>query len=193
MTKGSVMLNKSYTTKLLMIALLASFAVSIMATGAFSMSESALIEQLKGLNAHQAVALANKWHWEKQPVTTHVTPQDVVFQFENGNVKEIALPKNKMMVAIAPFINHTHKCGVHYMSSCLGELTQTKFKVEAVDQSGTIIMNKPVTTLKNGFMELWLPRDRTIKLTISGLNRSATDVITTTDGSATCITTMQLK
>jgi hypothetical protein len=38
-----------------------------------------------------------------------------------------------------------------------------------------------------------LPRNRTIKLTISGLNRSATDVITTTDGSATCITTMQLQ
>jgi hypothetical protein len=30
-------------------------------------------------------------------------------------------------------------------------------------------------------------------LTISGPNRSATDVITTTDGSATCITTMQLQ
>jgi hypothetical protein len=30
-------------------------------------------------------------------------------------------------------------------------------------------------------------------LTISGLNRSATDVITTTDDSATCITTMQLQ
>ena len=38
-----------------------------------------------------------------------------------------------------------------------------------------------------------LPRNRTIKLTISGLNRSATDVITTTDGSATCITTMRLQ
>jgi hypothetical protein len=106
MTKGSVMLNKSYTKKLLMVALLASFAVSIMATGAFSMSESALIEQLKGLNAHQAVALANKWHWEKQPVTTHVTPQDVVFQFENGNVKEIALPKYKMIVYPSPIFTH---------------------------------------------------------------------------------------
>jgi hypothetical protein len=30
-------------------------------------------------------------------------------------------------------------------------------------------------------------------LTISGLNRSAKDVITTTDDSATCITTMQLQ
>jgi hypothetical protein len=79
------------------------------------------------------------------------------------------------------------------MSSCQGELTQTKLNVKAVDQSGTSIMDKPVTTLKSGFMELWLPRNRTINLTISGQNRSATDVITTSDGSDTCITTMQLQ
>ena len=79
------------------------------------------------------------------------------------------------------------------MSSCQGELTQTKLNVKAVDQSGTTIMDKPVTTLKSGFMELWLPRNRTINLTISGQNRSATDVITTSDGSDTCITTMQLQ
>jgi len=79
------------------------------------------------------------------------------------------------------------------MSSCQGELTQTKLNVKAVDQSGNTIMDKPVTTLKSGFMELWLPRNRTINLTISGLNRSATDVITTSNGSDTCITTMQLQ
>ena len=79
------------------------------------------------------------------------------------------------------------------MSSCRGELVQTKLNVKAVDQSGTVIMDSPVSTLKNGFMELWLPRNRTINLTISGLNRSAKDVRTTTDDSATCITTMQLQ
>ena len=79
------------------------------------------------------------------------------------------------------------------MSSCKGELAQMELNVKAVDQSGTVIMDKPVSTLRNGFMELWLPRNRTINLTISGPNRSATDVITTTDGSATCITTMQLQ
>ena len=79
------------------------------------------------------------------------------------------------------------------MSSCQGELTQTKLNVKAVDQSGTTIMDAPVSTLKSGFMELWLPRNRTINLTISGQNRSATDLITTSDGSDTCITTMQLQ
>jgi hypothetical protein len=176
-----------------MIITVVSLAVFLMNTPAFSMSESALIDQLDGLNAHQALALANQWHWEKQPVRTHITSKEVVFQFESGKVKKIPLPTDEMMVAVAPFINRTHKWGVHFMSSCQGELTQTKLNVKAVDQSGTVIMDKPVSTLRNGFMELWLPRNRTINLTISGLNRSATDVITTSDGSATCITTMQLQ
>jgi len=79
------------------------------------------------------------------------------------------------------------------MSSCKGELAQMELNIKAVDQSGTVIMDKPVSTLRSGFMELWLPRNRTINLTISGLDRSATDVITTTDDSATCITTMRLQ
>ena len=78
------------------------------------------------------------------------------------------------------------------MSSCQGEFPQTNFNVKAVDQSGNIILDMPISTLKNGFMELWLPRDRTINLTVEGLNRSVSDVIKTSDGSNTCITTMQL-
>ena len=79
------------------------------------------------------------------------------------------------------------------MSSCQGELPETEFNVRAVDQAGNVLIDKPVTTLKNGFMELWLPRDRTINLTVEAQNRSASAVITTFDGSDTCITTMQLK
>ena len=92
-----------------MIITVVSLAVFLMNTPAFSMSESALIDQLNGLNAHQALALANQWHWEKQPVKTHITSKEVVFQFESGKVRKIALPEDEMMVAVAPFINRTHK------------------------------------------------------------------------------------
>ena len=95
--------------KLLLITPLASLALFLMLTTAFSMTESALMSQLDGLNAHQALALANQWHWEKQPVRTHVTSKEVVFQFESGTVKKIPLPPEEMMVAVAPFINRTHK------------------------------------------------------------------------------------
>ena len=92
-----------------MIITVVFLAMFLKNTPAFSMSESALIEQLDGLNAHQALALANQWYWEKQPVRTHITSKEVVFQFESGTVKKIALPENEMMVAVAPFINRTHK------------------------------------------------------------------------------------
>ena len=62
-----------------MIIPLASLALFLMLTTAFSMNESTLINQLEGLNAHQALALANQWHWEKQPVRTHILPQKRLF------------------------------------------------------------------------------------------------------------------
>ena len=105
---GTVM-TKSSCKRLLMIITVVSLAVFLMNTPAFSMSESALIDQLDGLNAHQALALANQWYWEKQPVRTHITSKEVVFQFESGTVKKIPLPANEMMVAVAPFIDKTHK------------------------------------------------------------------------------------
>jgi hypothetical protein len=79
------------------------------------------------------------------------------------------------------------------MSSCQGELPETAFNVKAVDQAGSVLIDEPVTTLKNGFMELWLPRDRTINLTLEAQNRSASLSISTFADSDTCITTMQLK
>ena len=106
---GTVM-TKLSCKRLLMIITVASLAAMFLTnTSAFSMSESALIDQLDGLNAHQALTLANQWNWEKQPVRTHITSKEVVFQFESGTVRKIALRENEMMVAVAPFINRTHK------------------------------------------------------------------------------------
>jgi hypothetical protein len=79
------------------------------------------------------------------------------------------------------------------MSSCQGELAQKAFYVTAVDQDGNLLVNETVTTLRNGFFELWLPRKRIIDLSIQGLNRSARGKITTFDASKTCVTTFRLR
>jgi hypothetical protein len=79
------------------------------------------------------------------------------------------------------------------MSSCQGELPNTEFFVKAVDEKGQLFFNGKITTLRNGFFELWLPRDRMIQLSIQGLNRSAGDLIGTFNSSKTCVTTFQLK
>ena len=81
----------------------------------------------------------------------------------------------------------------HYMSSCQGELAEKAFDVRAVDQDGNILVDKTISSLRNGFFELWLPRDRKIRLRIQGMNRTARGVIRTFDDSKTCVTTFRLR
>ena len=68
-----------------------------------------------------------------------------------------------------------------------------KFDVTATDQNGDVLVNESIVTLKNGFFELWLPRDRGIKLKIQGSGRQAIGRIGTFDGSKTCVTTFRLR
>jgi len=79
------------------------------------------------------------------------------------------------------------------MSSCQGELPEKEFDVKAVDQDGNVLVDKTIVTLRNGFFELWLPRNRKIGLRVQSLNRTAKGIIKTFDDSKTCITTFRLR
>ena len=63
---------------------------------------------LDNVDAIQAVAMANEWKWSKRDIRSYVDSREVVFKFPNGKVKRIPLPKDKMLVAVAPYINQTH-------------------------------------------------------------------------------------
>ena len=79
------------------------------------------------------------------------------------------------------------------MSSCQGEMTNSQVHVKAVRQDGTVLVDKNVKTMANGFFELWLPRNDNINLTIQGFNKTATGMIDTFSKSKTCITGFHLK
>jgi hypothetical protein len=79
------------------------------------------------------------------------------------------------------------------MSSCQGELAETTLYVMAIAQDGDVLVDDIIATLRNGFFELWLPRNREIELRIEGLDREAKGTIETFDDSKTCITTFQLR
>ena len=64
---------------------------------------------LKSIDAMQAMAIANQWKWSKEKIKSYVTPHEVVFEFSNENVKKIPLPEKKMIVAVAPYMERTHR------------------------------------------------------------------------------------
>jgi hypothetical protein len=71
-------------------------------------AERPLEAKLDGLDARQALALANRWFQEKQPVKSFINTREIVFEFQDGKRRSIALPAAEMMVAIAPYVHQTH-------------------------------------------------------------------------------------
>ncbi len=64
---------------------------------------------LKNVDAIQAMAIANEWNWSKKETKSYVTTREVVFELSKSEVKKIPLPEEKMLVAVAPYINRTHR------------------------------------------------------------------------------------
>ena len=61
------------------------------------------------LDAIEAMAIANEWKWSQKDVKSYVTARKVVFEFSDGTKKEILLPEERMLVAVAPYMRRTHK------------------------------------------------------------------------------------
>lgn len=145
---------------------------------------------LKGLDASQALALANEW--KGNGVTTNVTTRLISFEFPDGNTVSTPLPADKMVVAIAPYISKTHRCEIHSISGCQGELVNVSVNIVAKLSDGTIVVNETVRTMANGFVELWLPRNEEVSVSMEAEGKSVTGMISTLESSKTCVTTFQL-
>jgi hypothetical protein len=138
------------------------------------------------------MALANEWFGSNNGVKTNVDARHVVFEFPGGKTARVALPKDQMVVAIAPYVEKTHPCAIHFMSGCQGELVHEELMLNVKRADGSVLINDTVETLKNGFVELWLPREEQFEITFEYQGRTATGTIATYDDSNTCVTTLQL-
>jgi len=166
-------------------ALLATLA-SIAMAGAPAPSPAAL----SGADAYAAIDLANAW--KGSDVTSFATSQAVHFVFPDGTEVQVPMPLDSMFVSVAPYVTRTHPCTTHYMSGCQGELVGVEMLVRASLSDGTIVLDEVMRTGANGFLDLWLPRDEAILLSVSVDGYAADGFLTTMSDSATCITTLRL-
>ena len=64
---------------------------------------------LENLDAFQAMAIANEWNWTKKEIKSYVNSREVIFELSKNKIIKIPLPREKMLVAVAPYITRTHK------------------------------------------------------------------------------------
>ena len=145
---------------------------------------------LEGLSAREALEVANPW--KGLEVVSFATPKAIHFVFPGRREVVIPMQASEMMVSVAPYVTRTHPCATHYMSGCQGELVGVPVRVLATAADGEVLINETMTTPANGFLDLWLPRNKTIALRMSVGGHSTSGEITTFDDSWTCITTLQL-
>lgn len=123
-----------------------------------------------------------------------VYPDELVL---TDNVREVTLdiPEDSSYLSIAPYVDQTHDCFYHSLTTCLGELSNENIELQIVDNAtGEEIIDEEMTTFDNGFIGVWVPNntaDGTIEITYDGLTGST--AFTTTDEGATCITDLRVE
>ncbi|WP_440895000.1 CueP family metal-binding protein [Amphibacillus sp. Q70] len=121
-----------------------------------------------------------------------ITGTELIVTPEDGNEVTYSLPEDEFFVSIAPYINQTHPCTYHNLTGCQSELIEEELDVYIEDSEGNAVLDEKVTTLANGFFDLWLPRDETYQIMIQYQDMEVEAEISTFEEDATCITTMQL-
>lgn len=109
--------------------------------------------------------------------------------------QELAVPLGEagFYLSVAPYVDQTHECHYHSLTTCRGELSNEDIGVRIIDETGEVLVDEQVTTFDNGFVGFWLPRDvdGTIQITYDGL--TAQSAFSASNDGATCLTTLQLE
>ncbi|WP_087024240.1 CueP family metal-binding protein [Thaumasiovibrio subtropicus] len=173
-------LVKSLAMLTVVVPLFAAVQASAMTAEAFSQ-----------LSPQAALKQSHQWHRTGE-ASVKVLPNVLEAQLPNGEQVSIPLD-DAFLLSIAPFVTQTHPCTYHVPTGCQGEMVAETMQLSIVDQTtGKVIREETVTTQKDGFIDIWMPRDGEYEFTLRQGDRVASEVLSTKGDSRTCITTMQL-
>ncbi len=154
-----------------------------------------LEHDLVGLDAAQVIERLDTMPVADRPadLMASVRPDELVLSNGDGVETSLPMPRDEVYVSVAPYVEQTHECHFHSLTTCLGELTGAEVDVELVGEDGRVLVEETRTTFDNGFVGLWVPRGIRATLTIRQGERTATaEVSTRDDQDPTCVTTMRL-
>lgn len=121
-----------------------------------------------------------------------ITDQSLTVE-DDGEENVYSLPEDEFFVSIAPYISYTHPCEFHSLTGCRGELMNEEMDVKIIDEDGEVHVDETLTTLENGFLDFWLPRDKSYTLEINYEEKTVESDFSTFENDSTCLTELQLK
>ena len=104
----------------------------------------------------------------------------------------LKLPEDRFYLSVAPYVEGTHECFYHSLTTCTGELGGEEVSVSITDDEGRVLAEGDNMLFANGFTGFWLPRDvrGTVRVAYDG--RVGSTEFSTDEDSATCLTTLRL-
>ncbi len=117
---------------------------------------------------------------------------ELVLSDDKGEVR-LSMPEDETYLSLAPYVNQTHDCYYHSLTTCTGELGNQPVHVTFRDgATGEAIIDEDVTTYDNGFVGFWVPKDISGTIEVDYEGRTATTDFSTEADGATCVTTLKL-
>jgi hypothetical protein len=105
----------------------------------------------------------------------------------------LPIPEDRFYLSVAPYLDQTHDCFYHSLTTCQGELGQKDVEVKIVDTAtGEVLVEETRTTFANGFVGFWLPRNIEGTLEVAYDGKVGRTEISTGQDAPTCLTTLQL-
>jgi hypothetical protein len=151
---------------------------------------------LAGLEGREIVDRLDRTPVEdRQPdLLASVRPGELLLS-DSGSDQPTAvdLPEGEFYLSIAPYVEQTHDCFFHSLTTCRGELAGEPVHVSITDRgTGEVLVDETTETFDNGFVGYWLPVgiDATVQVAHDG--RVGTQHIATGPEDPTCLTTLRL-
>ena len=122
-----------------------------------------------------------------------VRPAELLLSDNQQREATLPIPDGQFYLSFAPYLEETHECHFHSLTTCVGELQNAEVTVKITDAAGEVLVDDTLTTFDNGFLGVWLPRDIDATLSVEHDGHTGTTAITTKGAeAATCLTTLQL-
>ncbi|ERJ13125.1 CueP family metal-binding protein [Haloplasma contractile] len=146
---------------------------------------------LNDLSVEEMVSTLDQTISEKSGFYASITSETLTL-IDADNEFKYDTPEDQFYLSFAPYINNTHPCANHNLVTCRGELQNETVNVEIKDSTGTILINDQYTTMDNGFIGIWLPKNMDVTITVNHQGLTATQEISTYSGDNTCLTTLKM-